>query len=161
MTDTSFIRRKQTAIAALAIAAIVVHLVLRFGTAASETAANWPLWVALVLGGGPLVWDLLVKLFHREFGSDLLAGISIVTSVILGEYLAGVLVVLMLSGGERWRRMPCGVVIGAARWPAACRPSLVARTRRSKTCHGGDSRRRHRACPHEVAWSTALWSMPR
>ena len=35
-----------------------------------------------------------------EFGSDLLAGISIVTSVLLGEYLAGALVVLMLSGGE-------------------------------------------------------------
>ncbi|MCA9753829.1 MAG: heavy metal translocating P-type ATPase, partial [Gemmatimonadetes bacterium] len=34
------------------------------------------------------------------FGSDLLAGISIVTSVILGEYLAGTLVVLMLSGGQ-------------------------------------------------------------
>ncbi len=39
-------------------------------------------------------------MFRREFGSDLLAGISIVTSVILGEYLAGTLVVLMLSGGE-------------------------------------------------------------
>jgi P-type E1-E2 ATPase len=30
----------------------------------------------------------------------LLAGISIVTSVLLGEYLAGSIVVLMLSGGE-------------------------------------------------------------
>jgi heavy metal translocating P-type ATPase len=46
------------------------------------------------------VWELLLKVFKREFGSDLLAGISIVTSVILGEYLAGTLVVLMLSGGE-------------------------------------------------------------
>ncbi|MEO8495293.1 MAG: heavy metal translocating P-type ATPase, partial [Planctomycetota bacterium] len=31
---------------------------------------------------------------------DLLAGISIVTAVVLGQYLAGTLVVLMLSGGE-------------------------------------------------------------
>lgn len=46
------------------------------------------------------MWELLLKVFKREFGSDLLAGISIVTSVILGEYLAGTLVVLMLSGGE-------------------------------------------------------------
>jgi heavy metal translocating P-type ATPase len=45
------------------------------------------------------VLDLAVKLIQREFGSDLLAGISIVTSVVLGEYLAGSLVVLMLSGG--------------------------------------------------------------
>jgi len=64
------------------------------------TLADVPLLVMLVLGGGPLVWDLLGKLFAGTFGSDLLAGISIVTSVLLGEYLAGVLVVLMLSGGE-------------------------------------------------------------
>jgi heavy metal translocating P-type ATPase len=56
--------------------------------------------VTLAIGGGPLVFDLIRKLIHFEFGSDLLAGISIVTSVILGQYLAGSLVVLMLSGGE-------------------------------------------------------------
>ena len=64
----------------------------------SLTLAELPLVVMLV-GGMPLVWDLLTKLFAGTFGSDLLAGISIVTSVLLGEYLAGVLVVLMLSGG--------------------------------------------------------------
>ena len=37
---------------------------------------------------------------HGEFGSDHLAGVSIVASVLLGEYLAGAIVVLMLSGGE-------------------------------------------------------------
>ncbi len=100
MPQESLIRRKQAAIAILALVAIAVHLVLRFGTSASPAAQNWPLWVALALGGVPLVWELLVKLVHREFGSDLLAGISIVTSVLLDEYLAGTLVVLMLSGGE-------------------------------------------------------------
>ena len=64
------------------------------------TLAEVPLVVMLLLGGVPLVWDLLTKLFAGTFGSDLLAGISIVTSVLLGEYLAGTLVVLMLSGGE-------------------------------------------------------------
>ena len=63
------------------------------------TLAQIPLVAALVLGGIPLVWDLLTKLVAGTFGSDLLAGISIVTSVLLGEYVAGVLVVLMLSGG--------------------------------------------------------------
>ncbi len=100
MPQESLIRRKQAAIAALALVAIAVHLVLRFGMSASPTVQNTPLWIALGLGGVPLVWELLVKLYHREFGSDLLAGISIVTSVILDEYLAGTLVVLMLSGGE-------------------------------------------------------------
>jgi heavy metal translocating P-type ATPase len=100
MPSDSLIRRKQAAIAVLALVAIAVHLILRFGTTTSTTTQNIPLWIALALGGVPLVWDLLVKLVHREFGSDLLAGISIVTSVLLDEYLAGTLVVLMLSGGE-------------------------------------------------------------
>ncbi len=54
----------------------------------------------LIIGGGLLVSDLLGKLLQGTFGSDLLAGVAIVTSLLLGEYVAGVLVVLMLSGGE-------------------------------------------------------------
>ena len=84
--------RLQTAIAVLAVVAIALHLALHF--------SPYPLYVALLLGGTPLVFDLLKKVARREFGSDLLAGIAIVTSVALGEYLAGTLVVLMLSGGE-------------------------------------------------------------
>jgi hypothetical protein len=60
----------------------------------------FPLFAVLALGGVPLVYTLSRKLLAREFGSDLLAGLSIVTSVILGEYLVGCVVVLMLSGGE-------------------------------------------------------------
>lgn len=79
---------------------IAVHLVLRYAFICSQTTQNIPLLSVLVLGGTPLVWGLLVKMVQREFGSDLLAGISIVVSVLLDEYLAGSLVVLMLSGGE-------------------------------------------------------------
>jgi heavy metal translocating P-type ATPase len=92
--------RRYVLIAVLAIIAIAVHLVLRFAVVAAPGTTEWPLYVALALGGVPIVIELVVKLLHREFGSDLLAGISIVTSVLLGEYLAGTLVVLMLSGGE-------------------------------------------------------------
>jgi cation transport ATPase len=96
--------RVQGLIAVLALAAIVVHLLLRFAVGPTfQTAirsANWPLLLALILGGGPLLWGLAVKLVHGEFGSDLLAGLSIATSIMLGEYLAGTVVVLMLAGGE-------------------------------------------------------------
>lgn len=61
---------------------------------------EFPLVAAILVGGTPLVIELLVKLLRGEFGSDLLAGLSIVTSVVLGEYLAGTIVVLMLSGGQ-------------------------------------------------------------
>nr|WP_239414420.1 hypothetical protein [Estrella lausannensis] len=87
-------------IAILALAGIVVFLVLRFALPHFEVYANYPLYVVLLFGGGPLVLELLRKMFSLEFGSDLIAGISIVTSVILEQYLAGALVVLMLSGGQ-------------------------------------------------------------
>lgn len=61
--------------------------------------AQIPLLAVLTLGGIPLVCQLCVKLFKGEFGADLLAGISIITAVLLDEFLAGSLVVLMLSGG--------------------------------------------------------------
>ncbi|MDP1771073.1 MAG: heavy metal translocating P-type ATPase [Methylobacter sp.] len=58
-----------------------------------------PLLAVLALGGIPLVYQLIVKLGQGDWGADLLAGMSIVTAVLLDEYLAGSLVVLMLSGG--------------------------------------------------------------
>ena len=92
--------RQTTVIAALSVVAIVAHLVLRFGFRASPTTSQIPLLLTLAIGGVPLVYDLLRKLLKREFGSDLLGGISIITSVLLGEYLAGSIIVLMLAGGE-------------------------------------------------------------
>jgi len=83
--------RRELAIAVLAVVAMALHLTL---------IPEWPLYAALGLGGLPLVFDLGRGLLRGNFSSDLLAGISIVTSVILGEYLAGTLVVLMLSGGQ-------------------------------------------------------------
>src|SRR5262245_20915753 len=91
---------KELYIAALALAAIGVHLVLRYGVDAGPPVSDIPLYIALAAGGVPLVVELALKALRKEFGSDLLAGISIVTAVLLGQYLAGTLVVLMLSGGE-------------------------------------------------------------
>jgi heavy metal translocating P-type ATPase len=94
----TLLARRNAIIAGLALLAIVAHLLLRFAVGLPQVA-QWPLLAALAVGGVPLVGELVVHLWRREFGSDLLAGISIVTSVLLGEYLAGTLVVLMLSGG--------------------------------------------------------------
>jgi heavy metal translocating P-type ATPase len=89
-----------TLIAWVAVAAIGVHLLMRYAWAIPAPASDAPLLFALIAGGGPLVLGLLVKMIRRQFGSDLLAGISIVTALILGQYLAGAFVVLMLAGGE-------------------------------------------------------------
>ena len=78
---------------------IVVHLLLRFAWSSSTVVSEIPLYVALVLGGAPLVVNLSRKLWAGVFGSDFLAGVSIVTAVLLQQYLVGTIVVLMLSGG--------------------------------------------------------------
>src|SRR5436305_8699188 len=77
-------------IALVAIVGIGVHLVLRFGfKMAGEfhgiSLHELPLIAVLVVGGIPLVAELLIKLVRLEFGSALLAGISIVTAACLGE----------------------------------------------------------------------------
>src|SRR6187549_2167545 len=81
-------RHRHTVIAVVTVVCITVYLLLRFGLYADESTARWFLWIVLAVGGGPLVAELAVRAARREFGSDLLAGISIVTAVILGEYLA-------------------------------------------------------------------------
>jgi heavy metal translocating P-type ATPase len=94
----------ETYIAGITIIAIALHLVLRYGTDAPPRIALAPLVVALLVGGTPLVFDLARKTVKREFGSDLLAGVSILTAAILGQYLVAAIVVLMLSGGTAMER---------------------------------------------------------
>ena len=91
---------KEAWLAGLSVAGIVLHLLLRYAFGAPAPAFQAPLYAVLLIGGPPLVWDILVQIAHREFGSDLLAAIAIVSSLFFGQLLAGALVVLMLSGGR-------------------------------------------------------------
>jgi heavy metal translocating P-type ATPase len=91
---------KETYIAALAGVGIAAHVAMRYVLGPAPAAADWALLAVLAAGGVPLIWDLARKALRGDFGSDLLAGLSIATSVVLGEYLAGAIVVLMLSGGS-------------------------------------------------------------
>jgi heavy metal translocating P-type ATPase len=81
----------------------------------------------LVIGGIPLVAGLGMKLARGEFGADLLAGISIVTAAILGQYLAGAIVVLMLAGGTALEQYALGRASSVLRALAARMPSIAHR----------------------------------
>ncbi len=116
-------------IAVLALVAIAAHLLMRYAVGAGTLAYDIPLWVALVAGGGPLVVELARKALRRQFGSDLLAGISIVTAVLLGQYLAGTLVVLMLSGGEAIEGVALERASSVLKALAARLPSIAHRKR--------------------------------
>src|SRR5690554_4629279 len=98
VTWRSFVN-KETVIAAIAVLGIVVYVIARFMLGRLGWM-EWPLYAVLLLGGVPLALDLIRAIFRGNFGSDLFAGISIVTALLLGEYLAGTIIVLMLSGGE-------------------------------------------------------------
>src|SRR5258708_16142173 len=91
--------RKILAVALLATTGIAIHLLLRFAFHTTPRVSLAPLYAVLLLGGLPLLIALGRRLVAREFGSDILAGISILTSVLQGAYLVGSIVVLMLSGG--------------------------------------------------------------
>jgi len=86
-------------IATLAALGIAAHLILRYLTHAPRSLQLAPLFLALI-GAVPVLVTLGRKLWAREFGSDLLAGVSIIASVLMGQYLVAAIIVLMLSGGE-------------------------------------------------------------
>ncbi|HEU5457377.1 MAG TPA: hypothetical protein VFU68_02040, partial [Terracidiphilus sp.] len=86
-----------TGISALAIAA---HLVLRFSLHLDGWLLDLPLWIAVAAGGIPLLYALTKQLLRGQFGSDFLAGLSIVTATVMGEMLVATIIVLMLSGGQ-------------------------------------------------------------
>lgn len=94
-----FVQSRQGMIALGSVVAIAVSLGLDVA-GASPTAVQIPLVVIVVVGGVPLVWDIVRDLIARTPGADLLAAIAIVTAVLLDEWLVAAIIVLMLSGGE-------------------------------------------------------------
>jgi heavy metal translocating P-type ATPase len=91
------------AILSLTLLAMVGHFLLIFvgpDNVLGNRTADLPLFVLFVVGGVPILGQLLIKLLRREMGADFLAAISFVTGVVLAEYLAASLIILMLTGGQ-------------------------------------------------------------
>tara|TARA_R110001592_G_scaffold29350_4_gene106516 strand:- start:3778 stop:5646 length:1869 start_codon:yes stop_codon:yes gene_type:complete len=82
-------------VALVALISIVLHFAL------IKTPYNdIPLLVMIFAGGIPLLIQIAIKLLKGDFGADLMAIIALITAAILGEYLAAVLIIIMLSGGQ-------------------------------------------------------------
>lgn len=90
-TLPSFLRQWQNLLVLLSLAAIAAHF---------ASASALPLQAMAIVGGAPLLWQIIAKLFKGDFGADLLAAMALGTSVALGEYLAGVLIIIMLASGQ-------------------------------------------------------------
>ncbi|HVY92134.1 MAG TPA: heavy metal translocating P-type ATPase [Bryobacteraceae bacterium] len=96
---TARFRSREALVTALTASCIAIHLIGRYLFHWQHPWHTVPLIVAMVAGGIPLIFDLVRRALHADFSSDLLAGLSITAAFVLGEYLAGSIIVLMLSGG--------------------------------------------------------------
>ena len=99
--------------------------------AGQHAAANAVWAITTVIGGVPLLIDVVAVIVHGRFGVDVIAALAIVGRSRWGEYLAGAVIALMLSTGEvaGGLRRPEGSprAVGAARTCAATSPSLRRR----------------------------------
>lgn len=80
------------------IIAIIVGLVLDL--TGNDVWAHWVLGISALIAVVPLVWGMVEDLRIGKYGIDILAATAIITSVLLHEYWAGIVIVLMLTGGE-------------------------------------------------------------
>ncbi|WP_131781540.1 heavy metal translocating P-type ATPase [Legionella gresilensis] len=87
----------QPLIALISLISITFYLLLEI---LNISTSNLPLLFTLVIGGIPLVLQILFKLLKGNLGADTLAAIALITSFILQEYLAGVIIILMLASGQ-------------------------------------------------------------
>ena len=85
---------------AISFAAILLHLLIRYLLHYNISISSIPLWIAIIFGGIPLLFELLIQIWKRQFGADFLAGLSIVTAVLMQELLVATIIILMLSGGQ-------------------------------------------------------------
>ena len=74
---------KESVIALAALLGIAAHLGLRYLGESSHLTYDTPLFAVLLLGGAPLVYDLFLEVARKQFGADLPARISIVTSALV------------------------------------------------------------------------------
>lgn len=62
--------------------------------------ANWILAIAALAMLVPMIIGMVESVKNGQYGLDVLAATAILTSVLLGEYWTGLIIALMLAGGE-------------------------------------------------------------
>jgi heavy metal translocating P-type ATPase len=83
----------------IAITVIVLGLVARYVTGSLDLARL--IWLMGLIGtGAPVVWRTMRGAWHGNFNADVVATLSIVTAAAINQPLAGMVIVLMQTGGE-------------------------------------------------------------
>lgn len=106
---------------ALLIAGGIAHVVA--GSDVAQRIGNVGLWFV----GAPLVWTTLRNAARGYFATDVVASLSIVGAVALSQPLAGLVIVLMQSGGEGLERFAEGRASAAVRALEEAAPRMAHR----------------------------------
>jgi heavy metal translocating P-type ATPase len=94
---SSLARRYPTPI--FAVGGLVVGALLQLVIGDAQSA-RWVWLGTLVIGGVPIVWKTLRGILRGHFAADIVAMLAIVAAILMDQAFAGVIIVLMQSGGE-------------------------------------------------------------
>ncbi len=123
---TEFLRSRAVVLPLATLVVIGVGAVALASEAGAE-ASHWVWWGGLVVVGAPVVWRTLRDAMRGHFATDLVAMLAIVGAVLLGQPLAGLVVVLMQTGGEALEHYAEGRASRAIRELEAAAPRTAHR----------------------------------
>src|SRR5678815_2632610 len=106
-------RRASLRLPLVALAFLIAGTLVRIAAGPSRADLVWT--IGLVVTGAPVVWNTLRRVVSGHFATDLVATLAIVTSVVLMHPLAGMVIVLMQTGGEALERYAEGRASAAVR----------------------------------------------
>ncbi|HEX9153808.1 MAG TPA: hypothetical protein VF809_03240, partial [Candidatus Saccharimonadales bacterium] len=65
-----------------------------------NVAAHWALSIGISLVLAPLLWQMIDDYRHGTYGANVLAAGAIISSIVMHEYWAGLIVILLLTGNR-------------------------------------------------------------
>ena len=117
------------ALAAVAVLALLAGLGLRFAGLTQASEATLVVAISSLLV--PLSWSVVSSLRHGDVGVDTIALLAMAGALALGQYLAGAVIAVMLSGGNALEAF-------AARRARRELTALVSRAPKSATVRSGE-----------------------
>jgi cation transport ATPase len=115
---------------ALVLPVVALLFIAAGGAAWLAAPAPWAdrIWMAgLVLAGALPVWRTFRQALHGQLATDLVAALAIVTAAAVGQPFAGLVVVLMLTGGAALESYAAGRASAAVRELEAAAPRIAHR----------------------------------
>jgi heavy metal translocating P-type ATPase len=87
-----------TLIAVVILLALITYVIFRT-TGIGAYIERLILYIT-ILGTLPTLYNIALSTYRKQFGVDLIALVAIISTVVIGEHIAGGIILLMLSGGE-------------------------------------------------------------